>query len=114
MNPYNSLIEYYKTVVAGMAGANYSWTVTRPPYTTGSNTGTVIATGLSLFVEPAGPNWAQDKIPDAEFYSVCGDHSQFRSGDILNSGSDIPLVTVFSDADSQEFLAIKKIGRAHV
>lgn len=106
-NYYNQLIEQYKKMAGVIAGADYSYSVTRPPYTTGSNTGTVVATGASFFVEPAGPNWAQDKIPDAEFYSVCGDHSLFQSGDILDSGADIPLVTVFSDADSQEFLAIK-------
>lgn len=107
MNPYNSAIEYWKAQLGYIAGANYSYTISRPPYTTGSNTGTVVATGASLFVEPAGPNWAQDKIPDAEFYSVCGDHSLFQSGDLIDSNADIPLVTVFSDADSQEFLAIK-------
>lgn len=107
VNPWNASIEYWKTQIAAIAGANYSFSVIRPPYAVGDNSGTVVATGLSMFVEPSGPNWAQDKIPDAEFYSVCGDHSQFRSGDILNSGADIPLVTVFSDADSQEFLAIK-------
>ena len=107
MNPYNAAIEYWKAQLGYIAGANYSYTISRPPYTTGSNTGTVVATGAKLFVEPAGPNWAQDKIPDAEFYSVCGDHSLFQSGDLIDSGADIPLVTVFSDADSQEFLAIK-------
>lgn len=106
-NPYNASIEYWKNIIAGIAGADYSFSVIRPPYAVGSNAGTVVASGLSMFVEPAGPNWAQDKIPDAEFYSICGDHSKFRSGDILDSGADIPLVTVFSDADSQEFLAIK-------
>lgn len=106
-NPYNKAIEYWKTVIAGIAGADYSWDVIRPPYSTGDNSGVTVASGISLFCEPAGPNWAQDKIPDAEFYSVCGDHSLFQSGDILDSGADIPLVTVFSDADSQEFLAIK-------
>lgn len=114
MNPFNASIEYWKSRIANIAGANYSFSVIRPPYAVGDNTGTVVATGLSMFVEPAGPNWAQDKIPDAEFYTVCGDHSQFRSGDILDSGADIPLVTVFSDADSQEFLAIKTDKPCHI
>lgn len=106
-NPWNSAIEFWKSQLAYIAGANYNWTAIRPPYTVGDNSGNIVASGFSLFCEAAGPNWAQDKIPDAEFYSVCGDHSLFQSGDILDSGADIPLVTVFSDADSQEFLAIK-------
>lgn len=107
MNPYTDLINQYKSVVAGMAGASYSFTIKRIPYTTGDNSGTVVATGVAAHVEPAGPNWAQDKIPDAEFFEVCTDPSLFQEGDLFDSGADIPKVTIFSCAEGQEFLAIK-------
>ncbi len=106
-NPWNSSIEYWKSRIANIAGANYSFSVIRPPYTTGSNVGTIVATGVAAHIEPAGPNWAQDKIPDAEFYEVCANPSLFQEGDVFDCGSNIPVVTIFSCADSQEFLAIK-------
>lgn len=106
-NNYTNLINWGKSLVAAMGGANYSFTITRPPYTSGDNSGTVVATGAKIHCEPSGPNWAQDKIPDAEFYEVCANPSLFQNGDIFNSNSDIPIVTVFSSAEGQEFLAIK-------
>lgn len=106
-NNYTNLINWGKSLVAAMGGANYSFTITRPPYTSGDNSGTVVAIGVKAHVEPSGPNWAQDKIPDAEFYEVCANPSLFQNGDIFNSNSDIPIVTVFSSAEGQEFLAIK-------
>ncbi len=105
-NPYLNIINFYKGIVGPMAAGDYTMTVIRPPYTEGSNAGTVVASG-AIQCEPSGPNWAQDKIPDAEFYTVCGDPSLFQSGDVLDSGANIPVVTVFSDADGQEFLAMK-------
>lgn len=113
MNPYLSLINTYKTLVGQMGGADYSFTVGRPAYAPGSNTPVVIGTG-AFHIEPAGPNWAVDKIPDVEFFEVCGDPSSFQEGDQIWGGAQTPRVTVFSKIDGQEFLAIKTDKPCHI
>jgi hypothetical protein len=105
-NQYTRIINTYKTLVGKMAGADYTFQIGRPPYVEGDNTPIVIGTG-AFQVEPAGPNWAVDKIPDAEFYVVCGDTLSFQQGDQLWGAQQLPRVTVFSKVDGQEFLAVK-------
>lgn len=113
MNPYTSAINAYKAQLASIAGADYSFSVGRVPYTTGDNTPVVVAT-TPAHIEPAGPNWAVDKIPDAEFYEVCADPSLFQEGDQFWGGAQTPRVTVFSKIDGQEFLAIKTDKPCHI
>ncbi len=112
-NPYTSAINFYKSIVGPMAAADYVFNIGRPPYSTGDNTPTVIGTG-AFQVEAAGPNWAVDKIPDAEFYVVCGDPSSFQEGDQLWGSAQTPRVTVFSKVDGQEFLAVKTDKRCRI
>ena len=106
MNPYTAMINQGKRMLGVIAGANYTFTIGRPPYTQGDNTPVVVGTG-SFHIEPAGPNWAVDKIPDVEFYEVCGDTDSFQEGDLIWGGAQTPRVTVFSKIEGQEFLAIK-------
>ena len=113
-NQYTRIIDTYKTLVGKMAGANYQFTVGRPPYIQGDNSPVIITTTFSAQVEPVGPNWAVDKIPDAEFYVVCGDPSTFEEGDQLWGAQELPRVTVFSKVDGQEFLAIKTDKPCHI
>lgn len=105
-NRFTALINRMKTFIGSVAGADYTFTIGRPPYINGDNTEVIV--GYSTFhVEPAGPNWTEDRIPDVEYFEVCGDPSLFQLGDVLSGAPQIPRVTVSSKADGQEILAIK-------
>lgn len=111
-NPYTKLINFGKTLLGPIAGGDYLFTVSRPPYANGDNTPVVISTGNKYHVEPAGPNWTEDRIPDLEYFEICGDPSTFELGDVISGANAIPKVTVCGKADGQEFLGFKtdKVG----
>lgn len=105
MNPFTSAINYYKKVLGTIAGGDYTYTVRRPTYTAVDNLGTLVASG-KFFIEPASLNWTQDKMPETEYFSVCGDNSLFAVGDVLGATGQ-PTVTICQEPDSQEWMAFK-------
>lgn len=113
MNRFNNIIQRYKILAAKYAGGDYSWSIGRPNYTAVDNTPTVLYTNRKFFAEPVNPSLTQDKLSNIELFTICGDASTFNQGDILNPNSaDIPILTVVSRPEEQEFLAFKspKIG----
>lgn len=112
-NPYTAAINFWKSQLGIIAGADYTFNIGRPAYSSGDNSPVVIGTG-AFHIEPSGPNWAVDKIPDAEFYEVCGDPATFQEGDQIWGSAQTPRVTVFSKIAGQEFLAIKADKRCRI
>lgn len=107
-NPYTNLINFYKGVIGNIAGGNLTWSIYRPDYTAVDQTGVLIHSGVKLFVEPTTLNASNDRLRDVEFYTIGGNPTLFRSGDILiPSSSDFSVVTVSQVPDSQEFLAFQ-------
>lgn len=113
-NRYTRLINSGKRRLGPIAGADYSFTVGRPPYINGNNTPIVVATGARFHIEPAGPNWTEDRIPDEEYFEICGNESLFQLGDMIYGVAEIPRITVMSKAAGQEFIGIKTARQCHI
>lgn len=112
-NRFQKIIQRYKSITANLAGSDYGFTVSRPVYTQVDNTPVVVNTNVKLYLEPAQQNASQDKLPGVEYYSVTGNSNLFKPGDIFSGVPALPVMTVVSMPDEQEFLAVKlsKIGR---
>lgn len=112
-NRFQNIFKRYKAITANLAGSDYKFTIGRPNYDQVDNTPTLINSNVKLYLEATQQNLTQDKLPGVEYYTVTGNSNLFQPGDVISGVPALPIVTVTSMPDEQEFLAVKtpKIGK---